>query len=128
MVVLGVSAARGRDGRCWPASMARMRPLRSSARLSCQFPNGMKTAIMTPSKSRAQRVRIIECGRAMFVVVPVLPEAEMHVIVILAFLGIVGSLGSALFYLMRDNGESDRSEEHTSELQSPMRTSYAVFC
>src|SRR3546814_3930530 len=23
---------------------------------------------------------------------------------------------------------TDRSEEHTSELQSPMRTSYAVFC
>src|SRR3546814_2074083 len=25
-------------------------------------------------------------------------------------------------------GEQDRSEEHTSELQSLMRTSYAVFC
>src|SRR3546814_7988429 len=25
-------------------------------------------------------------------------------------------------------GELARSEEHTSELQSPMRTSYAVFC
>src|SRR3546814_8052513 len=25
-------------------------------------------------------------------------------------------------------GESDRSEEHTSELQSLMRISYAVFC
>jgi len=33
----------------------------------------------------------------------------MHVIVILAFLGIVGSLGSALFYLMRDRGESDHT-------------------
>src|SRR3546814_5813783 len=33
--------------------------------------------------------------------------------------------------LMRDRVESDaahRSEEHTSELQSLMRTSYAVFC
>src|SRR3546814_17353666 len=31
--------------------------------------------------------------------------------------------------LNRTKGESDgRSEEHTSELQSLMRTSYAVFC
>src|SRR3546814_7532296 len=28
----------------------------------------------------------------------------------------------------RDGGPSDRSEEHTSELQSLMRISYAVFC
>src|SRR3546814_6866789 len=29
---------------------------------------------------------------------------------------------------MRRNGGHDRSEEHTSELQSLMRISYAVFC
>src|SRR3546814_6752477 len=28
----------------------------------------------------------------------------------------------------RRNGEAERSEEHTSELQSLMRISYAVFC
>src|SRR3546814_5743628 len=28
----------------------------------------------------------------------------------------------------RDDQEADRSEEHTSELQSLMRISYAVFC
>src|SRR3546814_10039247 len=28
----------------------------------------------------------------------------------------------------RDRGDRDRSEEHTSELQSLMRISYAVFC
>src|SRR3546814_1606380 len=27
-----------------------------------------------------------------------------------------------------DDGDADRSEEHTSELQSLMRISYAVFC
>src|SRR3546814_6158474 len=27
-----------------------------------------------------------------------------------------------------ENGDGDRSEEHTSELQSLMRISYAVFC
>src|SRR3546814_7148842 len=29
---------------------------------------------------------------------------------------------------LRQNARSDRSEEHTSELQSLMRISYAVFC
>src|SRR3546814_7004363 len=28
----------------------------------------------------------------------------------------------------RSNGQAERSEEHTSELQSLMRISYAVFC
>src|SRR3546814_10378933 len=31
-------------------------------------------------------------------------------------------------YLLRDSGTAKRSEEHTSELQSLMRISYAVFC
>src|SRR3546814_9730273 len=30
--------------------------------------------------------------------------------------------------LIRKGGSQDRSEEHTSELQSLMRNSYAVFC
>src|SRR3546814_3040161 len=30
--------------------------------------------------------------------------------------------------LILENSEADRSEEHTSELQSLMRISYAVFC
>src|SRR3546814_1522334 len=33
-----------------------------------------------------------------------------------------------LFEAMRQVAETGRSEEHTSELQSLMRTSYAVFC
>src|SRR3546814_9441479 len=36
------------------------------------------------------------------------------------------SLGHRCHYLMARRG--GRSEEHTSELQSLMRTSYAVFC
>src|SRR3546814_6261942 len=42
--------------------------------------------------------------------------------------------GDALLAVQADNGEEaytrrgDRSEEHTSELQSLMRISYAVFC
>src|SRR3546814_9301403 len=31
-------------------------------------------------------------------------------------------------WLSTDTGKPSRSEEHTSELQSLMRTSYAVFC
>src|SRR3546814_6308091 len=46
----------------------------------------------------------------------------------------VGSHGEALFGMVhphlagRHGGIAKRSEEHTSELQSLMRTSYAVFC
>src|SRR3546814_7145047 len=36
--------------------------------------------------------------------------------------------GIAVFLLAPESPESARSEEHTSELQSLMRISYAVFC
>src|SRR3546814_6255227 len=39
---------------------------------------------------------------------------------------IVGNFPTIL--MMRDFGTEERSEEHTSELQSLMRTSYVVFC
>src|SRR3546814_1624129 len=39
-----------------------------------------------------------------------------------------GPLGSFLASPIRDRYEELRSEEHTSELQSLMRISYAVFC
>src|SRR3546814_5960131 len=38
------------------------------------------------------------------------------------------SLGSAGVFAIGEGGNADRSEEHTSELQSLMRISYAVFC
>src|SRR3546814_1025491 len=44
---------------------------------------------------------------------------------------IVGSYvpdGIAVGKMVQDNGRGVRSEEHTSELQSLMRISYAVFC
>src|SRR3546814_6374656 len=40
----------------------------------------------------------------------------------------VGGLGSIGEMLIEHNHGFGRSEEHTSELQSLMRTSYAVFC
>lgn len=33
----------------------------------------------------------------------------MRIVVVLAFLGIIGSLASALFYLMRDKGGTNRT-------------------
>src|SRR3546814_950619 len=41
---------------------------------------------------------------------------------------LAGSLALTFFVYVFVNGGMIRSEEHTSELQSLMRTSYAVFC
>src|SRR3546814_6753743 len=43
-------------------------------------------------------------------------------------LGEGGVEGSAPFHLAGDHVDGERSEEHTSELQSLMRCTYAVFC
>src|SRR3546814_1470681 len=40
----------------------------------------------------------------------------------------LGAMGAALALLAGGDGGLYRSEEHTSELQSLMRISYAVFC
>jgi hypothetical protein len=45
----------------------------------------------------------------MSAIIPVSPEAEMQIVVILVFLGILGSLASALYYLMRDKGGTNRT-------------------
>jgi hypothetical protein len=37
------------------------------------------------------------------------PEAVMRVLVVLAFIGILGSLASALVYLMKDKGSTNRT-------------------
>src|SRR3546814_3871781 len=42
--------------------------------------------------------------------------------------GAIGGDASQEFHVLADSGEDARSEEHTSELQSLMRISYAVFC
>src|SRR3546814_9395400 len=41
---------------------------------------------------------------------------------------VVGDIGSCVAALLAGMGGNWRSEEHTSELQSLMRISYAVFC
>src|SRR3546814_1042315 len=45
-----------------------------------------------------------------------------------AFVGQVGGIARNLLAAERRRRHDDRSEEHTSELQSLMRISYAVFC
>src|SRR3546814_6316852 len=45
-----------------------------------------------------------------------------------ALLALVGIIGGWLRWRYRPRTPSARSEEHTSELQSLMRISYAVFC
>src|SRR3546814_1540841 len=40
----------------------------------------------------------------------------------------VVEVGAGMHYLQEDHPSRIRSEEHTSELQSLMRISYAVFC
>src|SRR3546814_5076877 len=42
--------------------------------------------------------------------------------------GVWGAAGTSAAEMMRTPGSTMRSEEHTSELQSLMRISYAVFC
>src|SRR3546814_7881951 len=42
--------------------------------------------------------------------------------------GLVGSTDQLVFYVQPPTIGGQRSEEHTSELQSLMRISYAVFC
>src|SRR3546814_2170047 len=67
------------------------------------------------------------------------PQIPAMPVIVVAAIGIVVNLGAAWF--VRDGHANDlnrrgaflhlvadRSEEHTSELQSLMRNSYAVFC
>src|SRR3546814_3109785 len=80
-----------------------------AAPLACTLPVWARAA--TPPADSAAMARFI-AG---------LPKAEFHV-------HLEGTLEAEMkFALARRNGLS-RSEEHTSELQSLMRISYAVFC
>src|SRR3546814_2554475 len=60
----------------------------------------------------------------------VLMETRAHHVLIGLFIVILtaAALLLALALSKPDTNESHRSEEHTSELQSLMRISYAVFC
>src|SRR3546814_8254119 len=54
------------------------------------------------------------------------PEAPRFLTV--RFGNVIGSSGSLIPLFQRQLRRGSRSEEHTSELQSLMRISYAVFC
>src|SRR3546814_3295594 len=55
------------------------------------------------------------------------PRAEIGAALVLRAIGVSYGAMSAP-YLRHPRESGDRSEEHTSELQSLMRISYAVFC
>src|SRR3546814_6312716 len=61
---------------------------------------------------------------SVFQLVPQRFSAEIGVMT--GLVGMAGGVGG--FYLASSLGFAKRSEEHTSELQSLMRNSYAVFC
>src|SRR3546814_1999041 len=56
--------------------------------------------------------------------------AQMSITLVLFVVVYFALFGAGLSYMMRlvRKGPEARSEEHTSELQSLMRISYAVFC
>src|SRR3546814_3584509 len=60
------------------------------------------------------------------VALPILPEAAQSWAPWIGGLAVIGIIYGALGCLAQT--DMKRSEEHTSELQSLMRTSYAVFC
>src|SRR3546814_8826534 len=52
----------------------------------------------------------------------------VHVILVLVLVEVFDATGTMIGVATRANLIQERSEEHTSELQSLMRISYAVFC
>src|SRR3546814_5222953 len=56
------------------------------------------------------------------------PDVDAELIVMTARLWKQLGLADAVTLQLNSLGSSERSEEHTSELQSLMRISYAVFC
>jgi hypothetical protein len=70
----------------------------------------MQTIATTANNIKAVTVSLLEPCVVMSAIIPYsLSEATMRIIVILAFIGILASLGSALFYLMRDKGTSNKT-------------------
>src|SRR3546814_10150048 len=65
---------------------------------------------------------LVHLGALLRVIAPLLPFDYMLVV------AVAGGLWAAAFLLFLLVYGPMRSEEHTSELQSLMRTSYAVFC
>src|SRR3546814_2802064 len=59
---------------------------------------------------------------------PILGICKMRSFVLIALAVAIGSTSPAVAQSSNIEGRVGRSEEHTSELQSLMRISYAVFC
>jgi hypothetical protein len=82
---------------------------RSSARFNCHRPSEPHTSATIPSSSNASKVSLLDEECCMSAIIPFYLGTLMRIFVIIAFIGILGSLGSALFYLMRDKGTSNKT-------------------
>src|SRR3546814_6418668 len=88
-----------------------------------RFSGAGLSAMFAPRKPRHPLLR------ALLGVVGVLLLAGLLVVGL--FVGVAMLAGGLVVRLLRQRGKpvaQDRSEEHTSELQSIMRITYAVFC
>src|SRR3546814_9738518 len=86
-----------------------------------QPPDDLRLAARTEFECPARVVRL-QRGDGDAGAEPLLDEVEKRMVKVI-------DLCSQPFQVGRDRGGlADRSEEHTSELQSLMRISYAVFC
>src|SRR3546814_5125923 len=89
-------------------------------------PRSTRTATLFPytplfrSQARGQRRARVRPERR-------LPAAEVRMIGPICLSGLISPISRFIAALER-RAYRDRSEEHTSELQSLMRISYAVFC
>src|SRR3546814_886285 len=73
-------------------------------------------SLMFVDRTLIEAAHNLRCGRVRTIIEVVIPAAR------------VGLVIAALFCFILTFGDFVRSEEHTSELQSLMRISYAVFC
>src|SRR3546814_6654822 len=107
--------------------------------LATQLVNGTVTTAPVPIPSRnnhglsEREMQIIQClvqGESNKMIANRLNIAEatvkVHMKTLLRKINAVNRTQAAIWAL--DNGITRKSEEHTSELQSLMRTSYDVFC
>src|SRR3546814_1462597 len=78
----------------------------------------VRMAAAVPALDEATAVEVRKTALARFFVERMLPQT----------LGLEAALASGASSLMALDADAFRSEEHTSELQSLMRISYAVFC
>src|SRR3546814_8206806 len=114
-------AAAGRDHRPLPAHSGRASSAgRLSATSTINWPNS--------AFAHANQLRVKFFGSSLWKLSCMKPVPPCVVLSQRRHWRIVASSSAFIARVMIDIGQIMRSEEHTSELQSLMRISYAVFC